>query len=89
MALPDYMRIKEYDQAVKLLDDIRAEVEAGNILSVTIVCETTSGDLYGGCTATQNKFSVGGYLLAWAMDRLGFTNSQMFQKKLEEDGKDG
>lgn len=82
--MPDYLKIKEYDQAIKLLDDIRAEVEAGNVMSVTIACETTGGELYGGCTATQNRFAVAGYMLAWAMERLGFANTDVFQKRLGE-----
>lgn len=82
--LPEEFRIKEYDQAIKLLDDIKAEVEAGNILSVTVACETTSGDLFGGCTACQNVFQIAGYMIAWALERMHFTNSKMFNNPLGE-----
>ncbi len=82
--LPEHLRIKEYDQAIKLLDDVRAEVEAGNIMSIAIVCETTGGEMFGGCTASQNKFALAGYMIAWAMDRMDFPNRSMFRTPLEE-----
>jgi hypothetical protein len=70
--LREEFRIKEYDQALKLIEDLRRQVEAGEILSVLFVAERVDDTMYGACTATQNVFAVAGYMLGWAMKRIGF-----------------
>lgn len=66
-------RIKEYDQAIELLTTVLKEVEQGNIMSVLLLAETTDGAMFGATTATQNQFAVGGFMIAWALRRMGFT----------------
>jgi hypothetical protein len=73
MTLKD-LNVKEYDQAIQLLDDFKRRVEEGEIISLLVICEGTDGGMLGGCTATQNQFSVAGYMLTWAIRRLGFTS---------------
>ena len=72
MSQNEQFQIKEFDQAISVLDAIRQGVEAGEIMSLTVVCETTDGQMRGACTATQNQFAVAGYMLTWALRRLGF-----------------
>jgi hypothetical protein len=67
------LNIKEHSQALQLLDDFKQKVEAGEIMSLIVICEGTDGSMMGGTTATQNQFAVAGYMLSWAMRRLGFT----------------
>lgn len=69
----EQLRIKEYSQALDLLEDFKKEVEAGNVMSLVIVAECTNGDMRGGTTATQNVYAVAGYMLAWALRRMSFT----------------
>lgn len=73
-------RIKEYDQAIKLIDELRGQVEAGEILSVLFLCERTDGHMWGGCTATQNVFSMCGYMMMWALKRIGFVHDETLKK---------
>lgn len=80
MPRPDELKIVEYEQGVKLLDDIRRELDAGEIMSIVIIAETTGGEVWSGCTRTQNVFMLAGAMLAWACSRLGFINDRMFQK---------
>ncbi len=82
--LPEHMRIKEYDQSVKLLDQLREELDKGNIMSILIVAETTGGELWSGCTKTQNVYMLAGGLMSWAMTRLGFENNTQYRERLDE-----
>jgi hypothetical protein len=69
----EQINIKEYEQSLQLLEAIRKRVEDGEVLSLIVMCEMANGDMQGGTTATQNQFAVAGYMLAWALRRLGFT----------------
>jgi hypothetical protein len=65
-------QIKEYREALELIEELRKQVEAGEVMSVLFVAERTDGQMWGGCTTTQNVFTVAGYMLAWALRRIGF-----------------
>lgn len=82
MSLPDHYRIREYDQAIELLDDMRKKVESGEIMSLLIMAERTDGCMEGACTASQQVFSMAGYMISWAMRRMGFVeNKESFTKE--------
>lgn len=70
----DQLKIVEYEQAKDLLSYFTEKVEAGEIMSLTIVSELTDGNMCGGTTDTQNQYAVAGYMLAWALRRLGFVD---------------
>lgn len=70
----DQLNISEFRESLDLLSAIREGVERGEIMSIVVVCELTDGSLCGGTTATQNQFAVAGYLIKWAMRRLGFAD---------------
>jgi hypothetical protein len=73
--MPDneQLRIKEYDQAMSILDLARGKVERGEVVSMLMLCEMADGTMEGCTTATQNQFAVAGYMVTWALRRLGFT----------------
>jgi hypothetical protein len=79
----EQLNIKEYAQALELLEIIKKDVEEGDIMSVLIVCERTDGQMQGGCTATQNQYAMAGYMLTWALKRLGFTSFNDVRMMLE------
>ena len=70
--MKEEFRLVEYDQAIKLIDELREQVEAGEVLSVLFISERTDGTLWGGCTATQNIFMVAGAMFSWGLRRMGF-----------------
>jgi hypothetical protein len=76
VALPEQFQIKEYRQSLELLDDLRARVERGEVLSILAVCELSGGDMAGLCTATDNVYALFGYALSWTMRRMGFVNER-------------
>jgi hypothetical protein len=76
----EQLNISEFKEALDLLDAVREGVQRGEIMSVMVICEKTDGDLCGGNTATQNQFTVAGYMLTWALRRLGFTQFQDVRK---------
>jgi len=80
LSLPQEFQIKEYGESMALIDELRKQVEAGEVLSVLFVAERTDGDLWGGCTSTQNVFALAGYMLAWALRRLGFVCDEKLKK---------
>lgn len=80
MSLPQEFRIKEYDEALKLIDELREQVEAGEVMSVLFVSERTDGQMWGGCTSTQNVFALAGYMFAWAFRRMGFVCDERLKK---------
>ena len=65
-------KIKEYDEALELIAELKRQVEAGEIMSVLCVTERTDVLMGGSCTSTQNVFAVGGYMMCWALKRMGF-----------------
>lgn len=72
MALPEQFQIKEYAESLQLLDELRAKVESGEVMSILAVSEMADGSMGGWSTSTQNVYSLYGYLLSWAMMRMGF-----------------
>lgn len=70
------LNLKEYDEMIELLDHVRADVEAGQLISILILSERVDGDLQGGCTSIQNAFAVAGYMLTWALHRIGFVRHE-------------
>ncbi len=82
----EQLNIKEYRQALDLLEVIRKQVESGEVMSVLAICERVDGEMEGGTTATQNQFAVAGYMLTWAIRRLGFTNFDDVRMMLKDDG---
>ena len=80
----EQLRIKEFHQAMDAIETLKKQVEAGEILSVLVVCERTDGEMQGVTTATQNTFAVAGYMLTWALRRLGFTNFNDVRMMLHE-----
>ena len=85
MSIPAELRIKEYDQAVELLDDLRRRLDLGEIMSILAVVECADGGMSGSCTATQNVYALYGYALSWAMARMGFLHSEELKKSGEEE----
>ena len=85
MALPEQFQIKEYAEALQLLDDLRAKVESGEVMSVLAVSELVDGSMGGWCTSTQNIFAISGYMLAWAMMRMGFVRDEKLLTKEEDE----
>ena len=83
MPLGEEFRIKEYDESIKLMDELRTQVEAGEIMSILVVAERTDGHLWGGCTSTQNVFALAGYMLAWALRRMGFVYDENLKHRGE------
>lgn len=75
----DGFKIKEYDEALQLIEELRAQVEAGEVMSVLFVAERTDGQMWGGCTSTQNVFALGGYMLSWALKRMGFVRQETWE----------
>jgi hypothetical protein len=69
----DQLRIREYEQALELIEAIKQDVLNGEILSVLIVCERSDGQMQGGTTATSNQYALCGYMFKWALNRMGFT----------------
>jgi hypothetical protein len=67
------LNIKEHEQAQQLLEDFKRRISSGEVMSLLIIAEGTDGSMMGGTTSTQNQFAVAGYMLSWAMRRLGFT----------------
>ena len=84
MALPESYQIREYREALALLDYLKERVERGEVMSILAVCEDTDGTMSGSCTATQNTYAVFGYLLSWAMIRMGFVQDEKLKKIAEE-----
>lgn len=72
----EQLQIKEYRQAMELLDYFKQRIESGEVMSMLIICEMTSGEMAGGTTATQNVYSLAGYMMTWLMRRLGFVERQ-------------
>lgn len=69
----DQINIKEYQEAKDLIKELSDRVDRGEILSMLVLSEMTSGDMLGATTSTQNQFAVAGYMVLWAMRRLGLT----------------
>jgi hypothetical protein len=65
-------QIKEYSESLRLIEDLREQVEAGEVMSVLFIVERTDGTLWGGSTSTQNVFQLAGAMFSWAMRRMGF-----------------
>jgi hypothetical protein len=84
MNFPEELRIKEYGEAVKLLDELRKMVEDGEVMSVLAVVEMADGGMGGMSTATSNVYALYGYLLSWAMIRMGFSHVEESKRSEEE-----
>ena len=86
--MPDneQLNIKEYQESLQLLEAIKKDVENGSVLSVLILCEMADGSMKGGTTATQHQFAVAGYMLTWALRRLGFTTFEDIRMMLSPRG---
>ena len=84
MPLPEEFRIKEYDEALQLLDDIRGQVERGEVMSVLAVMELADGTMGGASTATTNVYALYGYLMSWGLLRMGFLYSEESKKARED-----
>lgn len=69
----EQLNIREFGQAVDLLDQFKGMVERGEVMSVLVICEGTDGSIFGGTTGTQNQYTLAGAMLSWALRRLGFT----------------
>lgn len=80
MSLPEQFRIKEYAESLQLLDDLRAQVESGEIMSILAVSEMADGTMRGWSTSTQNVYALYGYFLSWAMIRMGFVHDERLKK---------
>lgn len=84
MPLPEQLQIKEYAESLQLLDELRAKVEAGEVMSILAVSEMVDGSMGGWSTSTQNVYALYGYLLSWAMLRMGFMWSEKLKKGDDE-----
>ena len=80
----EQLRINEFHQAMDAIETLKKQVEAGEIMSVLMVCERTDGEMQGITTSTQNTFAVAGYMLTWALRRLGFTSFNDVRMMLHE-----
>ncbi len=84
MNIPNELMIKEYGEAIQLLEDLKKKVEAGELMSILAVGELTSGDMYGACTSSQNVFAMAGYMFSWSMMRMGFVRDPSLLKDKSE-----
>ena len=75
MSVPKEYRPREYDDALEMLEEMKKKVENGEIISVLILAEQVDGCMFGSTTHTQNVFAVAGYMMLWAMKRLGFQDT--------------
>ncbi len=66
------LNLKEYKEGGDLLEAFRVRLEAGELMSLLIVAERADGQMEGGCTTTQNVFTLAGYMLYWILQRIGF-----------------
>jgi hypothetical protein len=85
VGLSKEFQIKEYDEALQLIEALREQVEAGEVLSVLFVSERTDGQMWGGCTSTQNVFALCGYMVYWALQRMGFVCNDAVRKSKEDE----
>lgn len=85
MSLPKEFQIKEYTESLQLLEDLRAKVEEGEVMSILAVSEMSDGSMGGWSTSTQNIFAISGYMLAWAMLRMGFIRDEALLKKEDDE----
>jgi hypothetical protein len=76
------LKIQQFDESMQLLDYTREKLLQGEIMSLLIISELTSGDMEGSTTATENVFGVAGYMMAWAMRRMGFTQFRDVRKMI-------
>lgn len=74
--MQDDFRIKEYGEALQLLDDLRKQVESGEIMSILAVAERTDGAMQMASTGTQHVYSLFGYMFACGMSRMGFVQDE-------------
>lgn len=75
------LRIKEYDEAIALLDEYKKRVEDGEIMSIVVVAECVDGGMIGARTSIQNVFAMAGYMLTWALRQMNFLQLIDVQRK--------
>jgi hypothetical protein len=86
VALPEQFQIKEYAESLQLLDELRAKVESGEVMSILAVSEMADGSMGGWSTSTQNVYALYGYLLSWAMLRMGFVWDEKLKRREPSEG---
>ena len=77
------LNIAEYEQAQDLLGYFKEKVEAGEIVSMLVMVELADGNMCGGTTDTQNQYTTAGYMLTWALRRLGFADHDDVRMMME------
>ena len=78
--MQDEFQIKEYRESIQLLDDLRARVESGEIMTILAVAEMTDGSMAGWYTSTLNVFAMCGYIMSVAMIRMGFVQDEKLKR---------
>ena len=72
MPIPNDFQTREYRECLELVTDLHGRVEKGEVVSILVVTEDSDGLMSGSSTSTENKYALFGYVLRWAMVRMGF-----------------
>ena len=80
--MQENFRIKEYDESIQLLDELRGQVERGEVMSILAIAERTDGGMQGSSTGTSNVYGLFGYMFSWGMMRMGFIQDEKLKDQL-------